>query len=110
MRLSTSLFQKIQKPLRGSGWCSGAILWERACSRKRWISRHPCHWNTALASKPAPTKMKPLGGLAPSIVLLDGQGFQFAAVAIHINHVAHHQRTGTQIGRASCRERVCQYV
>jgi hypothetical protein len=23
MRLSTALFQKIQKPLRGSGWCSG---------------------------------------------------------------------------------------
>jgi hypothetical protein len=23
MRLSTSFFQKIQKPLRGSGWCSG---------------------------------------------------------------------------------------
>jgi hypothetical protein len=23
MRLSTSLFQKIQKPLQGSGWCSG---------------------------------------------------------------------------------------
>jgi hypothetical protein len=26
MRLSTSLFQKIQKPLRGSGWCSGQSL------------------------------------------------------------------------------------
>jgi hypothetical protein len=26
MRLSTSLFQKIQKPLRGSGWCSGQRL------------------------------------------------------------------------------------
>jgi hypothetical protein len=23
MRLSTALFQKIQKPLQGSGWCSG---------------------------------------------------------------------------------------
>jgi hypothetical protein len=26
MRLSTSLIQKIQKPLRGSGWCSGQRL------------------------------------------------------------------------------------
>ncbi|KAA2226526.1 hypothetical protein FJD34_26340 [Pseudomonas brenneri] len=26
MRLSTALFQKIQKPLQGSGWCSGRHL------------------------------------------------------------------------------------
>ena len=30
-------------------------MWERACLRKRWISRHICHCKTAIAGKPAPT-------------------------------------------------------
>ena len=30
-------------------------MWELACLRKRWISRHICHCKTAIAGKPAPT-------------------------------------------------------
>jgi hypothetical protein len=33
----------------------GEKMWERACLRKRWISRHICHCKTAIAGKPAPT-------------------------------------------------------
>ncbi len=33
----------------------GEKMWELACLRKRWISRHICHRKTAIAGKPAPT-------------------------------------------------------
>jgi hypothetical protein len=35
---------------RFTGW-----LWERACSRKRWISHVDAEWTATFASKPAPT-------------------------------------------------------
>src|SRR3546814_5162279 len=41
---------------------------------------------------------------------------EIAHQALHVDlaqqgrHLAHHHRAGTELGRASCRERVCQYV
>jgi uncharacterized protein (DUF2235 family) len=33
-----------------------AALWERACSRKRYVSQLDIDWSTAIASRLAPTK------------------------------------------------------
>ena len=41
-------------------------LWERACSRKRWVSWQRCHRHAAFASKPAPT----LGRVHPQVIKL----------------------------------------
>jgi len=37
------------------GPACAALLWERACSRRRRHIQHRCDWHTAFASKPAPT-------------------------------------------------------
>ncbi|MDT9634698.1 hypothetical protein FIV41_11195 [Pseudomonas marginalis] len=56
MRLSTSLFQKIQKPLQGSGWCStvGASLLAKNAMAPRLFRQHALSL-TIFASKLAPT-------------------------------------------------------